>query len=90
METKVPGKRESRKNVAIRKVLKGEMEVLLWCGIEAFLGRGVESCAREELMSWGGAGGSEGRWRRGCGLHLHLVLSSTPLLYSTYYLQFER
>ena len=38
METKVPGKRESRKKVAIRKVLKGEMEVLLWCGIEAFWG----------------------------------------------------
>jgi hypothetical protein len=62
METKVPGKRESRKNVAIRKVLKGEMEVLLWCGIEAFLGRGVESCAREELMSWGGAGDCTCTW----------------------------
>lgn len=80
METKVPGKRESRKNVAIRKVLKGEMEVLLWCGIEAFLGRGVESCAREELMSWGGAGGSEGRWRRGCALAPGPVINTTTIL----------
>jgi hypothetical protein len=48
METNVPGKRESRKKVAIRKVVNGEIDVW-FCGIGELRPVNVRG---KRLMSW--------------------------------------